>query len=145
MACKGCGDKDPNGRPPITAGELYEVTLPKIVEPKVEDIPPLPDAALATALKSIARRGDGFRPARSIVFVQGRRKNSDGPLIFRAAILGKDTALRILGAQPVLAAKVLARHTELFELEEGTVGRANAVYVGDGGAVAFERFEFHRA
>lgn len=145
MACKGCGDKDPNARPPTTPGELYEVTLPKIVEPKVEDIPTLPDAAIAKALDAVARRGDGFEPARSIVFVQGHRRADDGPVTFRAAILGKATALKILGAQPVLAAKVLARHTELFELEEGTTGRANAVYVGTGGAVAFERFEFRRA
>lgn len=143
MGCKGCGSKDPFARVAAAGGKVFDISLPTIKEPKLEDIPFLNDRARAAALAAVAKKGAAFDAPASVVFVQGMRRSKDreAPVTLRASIVPVADALKILAAQPLLAAKVLAKHPEAFELEEGCSCCATAVYVETGGPVAFERLE----
>lgn len=145
MGCTGCGNADPFARVAAAGGETFEVTLPKMEEPALEDIPFLPEDARRVALLAVAAKGKGFDSPSSVVVVHGMRQRAGAPLALRAHVVPKDSALRILARHPVLAAKVLAKHPEAFELEDGCTCCANAVYLETGGPVAFERLELEAA
>ncbi len=139
--CTGCGSRDPYERVAARGGKVFEIELPKIVEPSIDEIPRLSEEARTVALEAVRKKGAAFDAPASVVFVQGMRRCVDGPLLLRAAIIPKALAVRILARQPILAANVVARHPEVLELEEGCTCSAAAVFVGQCGRVAYERLE----
>ncbi|MCG8432974.1 MAG: hypothetical protein MJA83_02955 [Gammaproteobacteria bacterium] len=120
---------------------MFEVTLPKIEEPTIDEIPFLPEPAREKAIAAIAKKGKRFDAPEQVVVIQGMRRSTEDAPTLRASIIPRESAIRILARTPILAAKVLARHTEAFELEAGCTCCANAVYIETGGLVAYERLE----
>lgn len=120
---------------------MFEVELPKIVEPKLEEIPSLPLAVIDVAFLAWAKKRGPAEPNGSAMIVQGLRRSVSGPEILRPHIIPTETAIKLLARQPLLGAKVLARHPEVFEPTADEPAAVAVVFVGQCGLVAFERLE----